>query len=52
MTADRRLVVAIAVLALAGAGVAGYLTYVHYAHVSVLCVSSIIMTSPGTMKEP
>ena len=39
MTADRRLVVAIAVLALAGAGVAGYLTYVHYAHVSVLCVS-------------
>src|SRR5256885_5347882 len=39
MSGERRLVVAIAVLALIGAGVAGYLTYVHCAHTSVLCVS-------------
>ena len=39
MTGERRLVIAIAVLALLGAGVAGYLTYVHYAHTSVFCVS-------------
>ena len=39
MTGERRLVIAIAVLALLGAGVAGYLTYVHYAHASVFCVS-------------
>jgi uncharacterized membrane protein len=39
MTGERRLVIAIAALALLGAAVAGYLTYVHYAHVSVLCVA-------------
>jgi uncharacterized membrane protein len=39
MTSDRRLVIAIAVLAAIGVAIAGYLTYVHYAHVKVLCVS-------------
>ena len=37
---DRGLRLAIAVLALVGLGVAGYLTYVHYAGVKVLCLSS------------
>jgi len=39
MSGDRRLLVAIAVLAAVGVVIAGYLTYVHYAHVKVLCVS-------------
>jgi uncharacterized membrane protein len=39
MTAERRLVIAIAVVAALGAAVAAYLTYVHYADVKVLCVS-------------
>src|SRR4051794_218634 len=30
---------AIAILAVLGTGIAGYLTYVHYAHASVLCVA-------------
>jgi uncharacterized membrane protein len=37
---DRRLRVAILVLTLIGIGIAGYLTYVHYAGLKVLCVSS------------
>ena len=37
---DRGLRLAIAVLALVGLGVAGYLTYVHYAGIKVLCLSS------------
>jgi uncharacterized membrane protein len=37
---DRRLRIAILVLALIGAGVAGYLTYVHYEGLKVLCLSS------------
>jgi uncharacterized membrane protein len=37
---DRRLRIAILVLALIGAGIAGYLTYVHYAGLKVLCLSS------------
>ena len=37
---DRRLRIAIAVLCLIGIGIAGYLTYVHYAGIKVLCVSS------------
>ena len=37
---DRGLRLAIAVLALVGLGVAGYLTYVHYAGAKVLCLSS------------
>jgi uncharacterized membrane protein len=34
---DRRLRIAIAVLALAGLGVAGYLTWVHYADLEPIC---------------
>jgi uncharacterized membrane protein len=37
---ERRLELAIAGLALLGIGIAGYLTYVHYAGVKVACVSS------------
>jgi uncharacterized membrane protein len=39
-TGDRRLRIAILVLALIGIGIAGYLTYVHYAGLKVLCLSS------------
>ena len=39
MSGDRRLLVAIAVLAGIGVVIAGYLTYVHYANVKVLCVA-------------
>jgi uncharacterized membrane protein len=39
MTAERRLVVAIAVIAALGVAVAGYLTYVHYAGIHPLCVA-------------
>jgi uncharacterized membrane protein len=39
MTGERRLVIAIAVIAAVGAAIAAYLTYVHYADVKVLCVS-------------
>jgi uncharacterized membrane protein len=35
--ADRRLRIAILILCLLGIGDAGYLTYTHYAHVSVIC---------------
>jgi uncharacterized membrane protein len=34
-----RLTAAIAALAFAGAAVAGYLTYTHYAHVSIVCAT-------------
>jgi uncharacterized membrane protein len=37
---DRRLRIAIAVLSLVGLAIAGYLTYVHYAGLKVLCLSS------------
>jgi uncharacterized membrane protein len=37
---DRRLRIAILVLSLVGIGVAGYLTYVHYEGLKVLCLSS------------
>jgi len=37
---DRRLRIAILVLSLIGIGVAGYLTYVHYEGLKVLCLSS------------
>ncbi len=37
---DRRLRLAILVLSLIGIGVAGYLTYVHYEGLKVLCLSS------------
>jgi uncharacterized membrane protein len=36
---DRRLRTAIAVLAVAGIGIAAYLTYVHYADVDAFCVA-------------
>jgi uncharacterized membrane protein len=36
---ERRLTLAIAVLAAVGAVIAGYLTYVHYADVKVICVA-------------
>jgi uncharacterized membrane protein len=36
---ERRLVVAIAVLALLGVAVAGYLTWIHYAGVKLFCIS-------------
>jgi uncharacterized membrane protein len=36
---ERRLVIAIAVLCLIGIGIAGYLTYVHYAGIKVACLS-------------
>ena len=38
--ADRRLRLAILILSLIGIGVAGYLTYVHYEGLKVLCLSS------------
>jgi uncharacterized membrane protein len=34
---DRSLRIAVALLALVGAGIAGYLTYARYAHVSIAC---------------
>lgn len=37
---DRRLGIAILILTLIGIGVAGYLTYTHYAHIKVLCGSN------------
>jgi uncharacterized membrane protein len=37
---DRRLRIAILVLSLIGMGIAGYLTYVHYEGLKVLCLSS------------
>lgn len=37
---EARLRAVIAVLALAGTGIAGYLTYVHYADVQVLCLAN------------
>ena len=39
-TTDRRLLIAILVLSVIGVGIAGYLTYVHYAGIKVLCLSS------------
>jgi uncharacterized membrane protein len=39
-TVDRRLKIAIGVLCLIGIGVAGYLTYTHYAGLNVVCLSS------------
>ena len=39
MSRDRRLAIAIAVIAALGALIAAYLTYVHYAGVKALCVS-------------
>jgi uncharacterized membrane protein len=39
-TTDRRLWIAIVVLCVLGIGDAGYLTYVHYAGLKVLCLSS------------
>lgn len=39
-TADQRLRIAIGVIALIGLGIAGYLTYVHYEGLKVLCLSS------------
>jgi uncharacterized membrane protein len=36
---DRSLRVVVAALALAGAGIAGYLTYTRYAHVSIACAT-------------
>jgi uncharacterized membrane protein len=38
--ADRRLQIAIAVICMIGIGIAGYLTYVHYAGIKVACLSS------------
>jgi uncharacterized membrane protein len=40
VSTDRRLQIAIAVICVLGLLVAGYLTYVHYAGVKVLCVAS------------
>ncbi len=37
---DRRLAIAIGVLCVIGIGIASYLTYVHYAGLKVLCLSS------------
>jgi uncharacterized membrane protein len=37
---DRRLRIAILVISVIGIGIAGYLTYVHYAGLKVLCLSS------------
>jgi uncharacterized membrane protein len=37
---DRRLRIAIGVICLIGIGIAGYLTYVHYAGLKVVCLSS------------
>jgi uncharacterized membrane protein len=36
---DRSLRVAVALLALAGAGIAGYLTYARYAHATIACTT-------------
>lgn len=40
LSADRKLLIAVIVLCLLGIGDAGYLTYVHYAGLKVLCLSS------------
>jgi uncharacterized membrane protein len=40
LRSDRRMRIAILVLSLIGIGVAGYLTYVHYEGLKVLCLSS------------
>ncbi len=40
LSTDRRLLIAVIVLSVLGIGVAGYLTYVHYAGLKVLCLSS------------
>jgi uncharacterized membrane protein len=40
VSVDRRLRIAIAVLSVIGIGIAGYLTYVHYEGLKVLCLSS------------
>jgi uncharacterized membrane protein len=40
LTTDRRLLIAIAVICVLGIADAGYLTYVHYAGLKVLCLSS------------
>jgi uncharacterized membrane protein len=40
LTTDRRLLIAIAVICVLGIADAGYLTYVHYAKLKVLCLSS------------
>ena len=40
LSTERRLLIAIAVACLLGIGDAGYLTYVHYAGLKVLCLSS------------
>jgi uncharacterized membrane protein len=37
---DRRLAIAILIVALIGVGVAGYLTYIHYEKIKILCLSS------------
>jgi uncharacterized membrane protein len=39
-TVDQRLRIAIGILCLVGIGIAGYLTYVHYEGLKVLCLSS------------
>lgn len=36
---DKRLGIAVAVLSLIGVGIAGYLTYVHYADLNILCLT-------------
>jgi uncharacterized membrane protein len=36
---DRRLTLAVAIVALIGVGVAGYLTYVHYADIDPICAA-------------
>ena len=40
LTTDRKLLIAIAVICVLGIADAGYLTYVHYAGLKVLCLSS------------
>ncbi len=40
LSTDRKLQIAIGLLCLIGIGIAGYLTYVHYAGLKVLCLSS------------
>jgi uncharacterized membrane protein len=40
LSTERRLLIAIAIMCLLGIGDAGYLTYVHYAGLKVLCLSS------------
>lgn len=37
---SRRLVIAIALISVIGIGIAGYLTYVHYEGIKILCLSS------------